>query len=549
MATASWSVDATPPAEPVLSDVPSSPTSNKTASISFSSEPAASFTCSVDGSSYSACSSPKALSALSDGAHSIAVKATDSVGNVSAAATAAWTVDTVGPAKPVLSGAPSGYTSDTDATIAVSAETGASLECSVDSGKWDGCASPVEMKDLTEAAHSLEVRATDPAGNTSDVTKTEWTVDRTAPALAVSGSPKGTVNTKSAAITFTVEQADSVKCSIDDGPYTDCSSPIQLTDLADGVHRVAVKASDAAGNKALVVTDSWTVNTAKPAVPDLRGAPPAVTGATAATIAFTGATGSVFRCSTDGGSWADCDSPVSMSGLTDGLHSVSVKQVNAAGTESNAATASWRVDTIAPAAPVVALTSPSGVTTTQATASFTYSGEPGATALCSVDGAAFAPCGNSPVSLTGLAFGSHTVVVKLVDAAGNVSDTASRSWQIEVPAPVVLTPSASTKTVTKKTVNGAGTWAIRAGLLFSRGGDTRSATELLTVQVAVDSAGRPVSTKPSDALAPPTVASFTNGVLAWPSSGELLRASIAQPVWIRVGNRAGRWSAWAKLVG
>jgi hypothetical protein len=405
----------------------------------------------------------------------------------------------------------------------------------------------LDLKDLTEAVHSLEVRSTDAAGNTSDVSKAQWTVDLTAPALTVSGAPKGTVSSKSATVSFTVDQADSVQCSIDDGAYTDCTSPIQLTDLADGSHKVAVKASDQAGNKALVVTDSWIVSTGKPGVPSLSGQPSASTTARDAVIAFTGASGAVFRCSVDGGSYADCASPVSLTGLGDGAHSLAVKQVDAAGTQSDAATAAWTVDTVAPISPSISFTGLLSGSTTSPSATFSYTVEAGATALCSLDGAPFTPCGASPATLNGIGFGVHTLTAKAVDAAGNVSDTTTGSWQVVVPTPRVLTPSAGTKTVVKKTVDGKSTWAIKVGQLFTNDRDARGSAQLLTVQVAVDAEGKPVSTKPSDSQPLPSAATFAQGVVAWDASGEVTRSSAAAPVWVRVGNRGGKWSGWVKL--
>jgi len=96
--------------------------------------------------------------------------------------------------------------------------------------------------------------------------------------------------------------------------------------------------------------------------------------------------------------------------------------------------------------------------------------------------------------------------VRQIDDAGNVSDIGtSSSWTIDTTAapiepPAVLTPRPGTKTVYLKTVDGKLTWAMKLGVLFSTGGDTRSVARLLTVQVAVDSLGRPVSAKPSDRL-------------------------------------------------
>ena len=62
---------------------------------------------------------------------------------------------------------------------------------------------------------------------------------------------------------------------------------------------------------------------------------------------------------------------------------------------------------------------------------------------CSLDGAAYAGC-VSPMAVTGLAEGRHTVLVRARDAAGNVDPTpASRTWVVDTTAPVVTVASLS----------------------------------------------------------------------------------------------------------
>ncbi|MEI7560433.1 MAG: hypothetical protein WCJ63_07540 [Actinomycetes bacterium] len=210
-------------------------------------------------------------------------------------------------------------------------------------------------------------------------------------------------------------------------------------------------------------------------------------------------------------------------------------------------------DLAAPSAPVVTRTSPASSPTTTTTATIAYSGEDGADFTCSLDEAAFAACASSPVALTGMSAGNHRFEVKATDESGNTSTAGSTSWAISavvaVSAPTLLTPSGSTKTVVLRKLSGSSTtWAIKTGLLFSNGGDTRPAAKILTVQVAVDKDGKPVATKPSDSQALPAKASFVNGVMAWSTSGEVTRGSKDRPVWVRVGNQLGKWTRWVKLV-
>ena len=331
-----------------------------------------------------------------------------------------------------------------------------------------------------------------------------------------------------------------------------------LKDLASGATATLANSSLTGygfnGDKfnGLTVTGGLDRDITAPVAPgSFTGVPSSPTSAVTATIGFTKSeSGGSVECKLDSGSWSSCtfargtSGSQTLTGLADGVHTLSVRHTDAAGNVSETATtSSWTVDTTAPAAPGL-----SGVTsgsTTDTGASISFIGEANATFTCSVDGGSYSACGSSPKVLSGLAVGAHSLSVKATDQAGNTSVAATASWTVAAPvaAPTVLTPAAGTKTVYKAT----GTWAIKVGLLFSTGGDTRSASQFLTVQVAVDSSGKPVSTKPSDTLAPPAAATFANGVVSWSATGEVTRNTASAPVWVRVGNKAGKWSGWVKL--
>jgi hypothetical protein len=83
--------------------------------------------------------------------------------------------------------------------------------------------------------------------------------------------------------------------------------------------------------------------------------------------------------------------------------------------------------------------------TTSTTAKIKFTGEDGASFICSLDGGEYAGCsapvsdGHSQVTLTGLALGDHTFRVKQTDAAGNESEPVSTEWSVvELGAPRLL---------------------------------------------------------------------------------------------------------------
>lgn len=94
----SWRVDLTPP-DTTIASGPSGTLPVASASVTFiASEPDAMFTCSLDGAAFFTCTSPVGLTALGQGAHTFAVRATDAAGHADPSpAIRMWTVDTVAP--------------------------------------------------------------------------------------------------------------------------------------------------------------------------------------------------------------------------------------------------------------------------------------------------------------------------------------------------------------------------------------------------------------------------------------------------------------------
>ena len=135
--------------------------------------------------------------------------------------------------------------------------------------------------------------------------------DETPPETSITSGPAGTVADTSATFAFTASEAGSMfGCALDDGPFQACDSPVTYAGLADGEHRFAVQATDAAGNvDPTPATRAWTVDTTSPPPP-----PPATGVIT--TVAGTGTRGS----SGDGGpaTAAQLNAPRTMAVAADG---------------------------------------------------------------------------------------------------------------------------------------------------------------------------------------------------------------------------------------
>jgi hypothetical protein len=109
-ATTSVTVDTTPPTTTITSQ-PASLSNSSSASFGFTASETSSFQCQLDSGAWSACTSPQALTGLSDGSHTFAVRATDQAGNQGSAASYTWTIDTTPPTVTITSSPPADSTS------------------------------------------------------------------------------------------------------------------------------------------------------------------------------------------------------------------------------------------------------------------------------------------------------------------------------------------------------------------------------------------------------------------------------------------------------
>jgi alpha-tubulin suppressor-like RCC1 family protein len=120
-ATAVWTVDLDPPVAPNLTQVPATVINSRSATVVFTGESGASFTCSLDDGPDYPCTSPTRVTGAADGQHTLEVTQTDAAGNTGATTLAIWTVDTVSPR---LTGRVSARTSGRDTVLATTFAAG-----------------------------------------------------------------------------------------------------------------------------------------------------------------------------------------------------------------------------------------------------------------------------------------------------------------------------------------------------------------------------------------------------------------------------------------
>jgi hypothetical protein len=158
--------------------------------------------------------------------------------------------------------------------------------------------------------------------------------------------------------------------------------------------------------------------------------PPEQTNSTSARFEWTGT--EPYKCSLDGATPATCTSPKEFTGLSEGPHKFSVQ----GGTGVSAPPPveyDWTVD-LTPPTTVVTQKPPALSNSTTATFAFN-SPDATATFRCSLNGAPPQAC-TSPVTYTGLADATRTLLIQAVDPAGNVDTQAQPiTWTVDTTPP------------------------------------------------------------------------------------------------------------------
>ncbi len=439
-ASRTWTVDTVAPVITISAPAAAAVTPAGV-SVTFSVNESAVTTCRLDGAAAQACSSGVSYT-LATGSHNVEVIAVDPATNVGML-TRTWTVDATNPDTTIATG-PSGAVASTSASFTFTSDDGAAtFECGLDGGGYAACPASHNLSTLAQGSHTLLVRAVDAVGNrdTSPASRT-WTVDTVAPNTTIATAPLALTNSTSAMFDFTSEVGATFECNLDGTGFAACTDPVTFT-VANGAHTLQVRAIDPAGNvDGSPASHSWTVDTVPPDTTIVSG-PPANTATAAANFDFSSEAGATFQCNRDGLGYMACSDPYSVS-VSEGGHTMQVRAVDAAGNaDPTPASHSWTLDTINPDTTIA--TGPSG-TVNSTTANFTFtSNEGSATFECNLDSGGYAAC-PATHGLTGLAQGSHTLLVRALDAAGNRDQSpASRTWSVDSVTPVVIitTPTTS----------------------------------------------------------------------------------------------------------
>jgi outer membrane protein OmpA-like peptidoglycan-associated protein len=206
-----------------LGSVPAALSSNPSPTATFTGDPPdATFECSLDAGAWASCTSPWSPAVpVSDGSHTLGVRAVVGGQTDPSPASTSWTTDTTAPAAPTLLATPASKSAATSAAITFSGEAGGTFSCRLDGGEWATCASPLRYAGLAVGSHSAEVRQTDAVGNVGSPATATWTV--AAPAAEPPPASATRLAVRAPAAIVTASNRPSVGCRAIGGPLKSCT--------------------------------------------------------------------------------------------------------------------------------------------------------------------------------------------------------------------------------------------------------------------------------------------------------------------------------------
>lgn len=473
-----WTADRTAPT-PTFDSAPPALVGVGDAFFSFGSDEPATFRCTLDDGAATDCeASGTSYSGLEDGAHVLAVVATDSAGNASAPIEHHWTVDTTPPDAPVVTAEPAGaVVSSPDIMIVFSGnEPNLRFDCRLDQEDWQTCTSPWHRAQLAEGAHVASVRAYDLLGNLGPETAYSWSVVLTPPDLELTRVAPLTSPTRETTATFQLDAGGAaIECLLDGASAPSCGPSVSF-EVAEGPHRFEARSVGPTGVTGAWIASEWVVDLTPPALVVDYGGTGDLSASAALTVTFTADDAATVTCVLDGAG-SPCTSPFATNGLADGPHRFELHAVDAAGNEAQTVK-TWVVDTVAP---VVTLTNvtPGWTPTQQRTLRVEFTVDDAtASPQCRFDNGAWSAC-SSPWQLSGVVDGDHTASVRALDPAGNVSPVVTHAWTVAAPfaiTSVTVIPLTQTSVRVSWRTSIAATTQVGYGLGTLAGGYTLAQT-------------------------------------------------------------------------
>jgi hypothetical protein len=469
-ATGTYVLDTTAPAAPVLMLAPASPSPARSVTWAFTYEPGSTLVCRLTFPTgavreISGCTSPLTvdLAGLPDGSYTLTVRAVDAAGNLGAVLTDVHVIDSAALAPPTVTGPATPASTRTPRwTI-----TGTGTECRLSRGTtvlrdWAACSGSftADLFGQPDGSYVLSVRSKDAAGAVSASVQSHYVLDTTAPGAAtVVAPPTPSTNRMPTWTIASGELGATAECrvlvfgsvlldwrscgvSLAGTPYA-----LDLTGAGDGTYTLVVRLTDAAGNRSTVEASSpYVLDTSAPVAVGITG-PPSPGKDLRPVWLLSSGSGAVLECRLTSAAgvvsdWAPCTTEfrAELTGLPDGIYTLAVRALSAAGTPGPETTSAYELNTSAPGAPTaLALAGGLKPTGNNRSPSWTFTLPSGTTGHCRVvqgtrvlfDG----PC-SSPfrLDLSGAVDGSYTLTVRAVSPAGTAGPAATSTYVLDTEA-------------------------------------------------------------------------------------------------------------------
>jgi hypothetical protein len=448
-------IDTSQPNEFLVTASPSGWTNNSQPVITFSTTDSVSgidrYVVKIDSGPFTTQTSPYTLPSQSDGMHNITVRAYDLAGNYRDAFVDVY-IDTTKPLPFKPTANPSGWSPVKQPIISfLTTDLTSGIDhymICIDNGSFVNQTSPYKLPAQSNGVHNITVRAFDRAGNYVQGYVDVY-VDTSYPnPFTPTANPSSWTNNSQPTITFSTTDntsgIDYYQVKIDNGNFTNQTSPYKLPILSDGIHTITIRAYNKAGKHIDGIVEVY-IDTSKPndftpkVTPDSwTNTDPVLTFNT--TDAFSGI--NYYEVKIDNGSFAIQTSPFTLSGLSDGIHIIIVRAHDNAGNYLDKTVYAY-VDKTAPNAFIIQTTT--GTWSSDSTPDITFSTTDATSGIeryeVKIDNGIFTTQ-ISPYTLPVLTDGIHNITVRAYDNAGNYRDSIVRVY-IDTTSPIAFTPSAS----------------------------------------------------------------------------------------------------------
>lgn len=387
---------------------------------------------------------PLLPSSVDQGSHSVEYWSSDVAGNVEPPHSSVIKIDDTPPASTVAGNDTEWH--NTDVTLSFAAIDAfsdvAMIESRLDGGSWDAGPSRTVLAPMDHAndgVRTVEYRAVDTAGNIEDANSVPVKID-TAPPVTTQTGADSTWHNNDVTVTLDASDADSgvatTEYRVGAGDWTTGTSVVVAAPADhsnDGLHTIAYRSTDLAGNAETAKSATVRIDTTAPVTSDSSDT--AWHRSTFMLVLTPGAdasgvTKTEYRI--DGGSWTSGDT---LTIANDGVHTVTYRSTDAAGNVEADRSCQVKIDGTAP------VTQQSGADGAwhKTPVTVAFSADDGASGVARteyrVDGAASWTSGDSVVVSK---HGVHTVAYRSADRADNVEESHSVQVKIDTSAPVTF---------------------------------------------------------------------------------------------------------------